>query len=87
MTCGFITLGRTSKQFLEKCPGRSSSVSQHWLPVLNLPDFFLYKDPATNMEDLTAKFSAVVAATDADILRRVQASTPRREVACRRMHG
>jgi hypothetical protein len=39
------------------------------------------------MEDLTAKFHAAVATIDADMLRREQASIPRRAVACRRMHG
>jgi hypothetical protein len=43
-------------------------------------------DPPTDMEDLTAKFHAAVATIDADMLRRVQASIPRRMVACRRMH-
>jgi hypothetical protein len=39
------------------------------------------------MEDLTAKFHAAVATIDTDMLRRVQASIPRRAVACRQMHG
>jgi hypothetical protein len=39
------------------------------------------------MEDLTATFYAAVATIDADMLGRVQASTPRRAVACWPMHG
>jgi hypothetical protein len=55
-------------------PARSSD--------LNLLNFFLwehlkklvyYRDPPTDMEDLTAQFHAAVATTDADVLRRVQA--------------
>jgi hypothetical protein len=64
-------------------------------PDLNPLDFYLwrhlkeivYRDPPTDMEDLTAKFHAAVATIDAHMLRRVQASVPRRAVACRRMHG
>jgi hypothetical protein len=39
------------------------------------------------MAELTAKFHTAVATIDADMLRRVQASIPRRAVACRRMRG
>jgi hypothetical protein len=39
------------------------------------------------MEELTAKFLVAVATIDADMLRRVQASVPRRAVACRQMQG
>jgi hypothetical protein len=39
------------------------------------------------MEDLTAKFHAVVATIDADMLRCVQFSIPWRAVAYWRMHG
>jgi hypothetical protein len=39
------------------------------------------------MEDLTTKFHAAVATTDADMLQRVQASIPRRAVACWKIHG
>jgi hypothetical protein len=34
------------------------------------------------MEDFTAKFHAAVATIDADMLQHVQASIPRRAVAC-----
>jgi hypothetical protein len=65
------------------------------LPDLNPLDFFLwehlkeivYRDPPTDVEDLTAKFHVAVATIDADVLRRVQANIPRRAVARRRMHG
>jgi hypothetical protein len=58
-------------------------------------DFFLwghlkeivYRDPSTDMEDLTAKFHAAVATIDEDMLCCVQASIPRCVVACQRMHG
>jgi hypothetical protein len=62
---------------------------------LNPLDFFLwehlkeivYMDPPTDMEDLTAKFHAAVTTIDADMLHHVQASIPRRAVACRQTHG
>jgi hypothetical protein len=60
-------------------------------PDLNPLDFFLWghlkeivdRDP-TDMGDLTAGFHAAVATIDADMLRRVKVSIPRRAVACRR---
>jgi hypothetical protein len=77
-----------SAQFPDRWLGCGSPVS--WparSPDLNPLDFFLlghlkeivYRDPSTDMEDLTAKFHAAVAAIDADTLRHV--------VACQRMHG
>jgi hypothetical protein len=85
----------TSTQFPDRWLGRGGPVS--WparSPDLNPLDFFLwrhlkeivYRDPPTDIEDLTAKFHAAVATVDADMLR-VQASIPRRAVACQRMHG
>jgi hypothetical protein len=79
-------------QFADRWLGRGGPVS--WparSPDLNPMDFFIwghlketvYKDPPTDIEDLLAKFHAAVATIDADMLRRVQASIPRRAVACR----
>jgi hypothetical protein len=83
-------------QFPDRWLGRGGPVSRPARSLdLKTLDFFLwgqlkeivYRDPPTDMEDLTAKFHAAVATTDADMLRRVQASIPRRAVACPRMHG
>jgi hypothetical protein len=103
VTCGFNTahfIAQTQQHLNTKFPdrwlGRGGPVS--WprrSPDLNPLDFFLwghlkeivYRDPPTGMEDLKAKFRAAEATIDADMLQRVQASTPRRAVACRRMRG
>jgi hypothetical protein len=85
-----------STQFPDRWLGCGGPVS--WsarLSDLDPVDFFLwghlkeivYRDPPTDMEDFTEKFHAAVATIDADMLRRVQASIPRRAVACRRMRG
>jgi hypothetical protein len=85
-----------STQFPDRWLGCGSPVSwpaRSW--DLNPLDFFLcghlkeivYRDPHTDMEDLTAKFHAAVATIDAGMLRRVQANIPWRAVACQRMHG
>jgi hypothetical protein len=73
--------------FPDRWLGRSGPVS--WSarsPDLNPLDFLLcghlkeivYRDPPTDMENLTAKFHAAVAIIDAEMLRRAQASFPRR---------
>jgi hypothetical protein len=83
-------------QFPDRWLGRGGPVS--WparSPDLISLDFFLwghlkeivYRDPPTDMENLTAKFHAAVTTIDADKLRRVQATIPRRVAACRRMNG
>jgi hypothetical protein len=46
----------------------------------------VFRDPPTDMEDLTETFHAAVTTIDVDMLRRMLASIPGREVACRRMH-
>jgi hypothetical protein len=72
---------RTSTQFPDRWLGRGSPVS--WparSPDLNPLDFFLwghlkeifYRDPPSDMEDLTAKFHTAVATIDAHMLRCVK---------------
>jgi hypothetical protein len=46
----------------------------------------IYRDPLTDMEDLTAKFHAAMATIDADMLH-VQANIPQCAVAYQQMHG
>jgi hypothetical protein len=47
----------------------------------------VHRDPPTDMEALITKFHADVTTIDAEMLRRVQASTPLRAIARRLMHG
>jgi hypothetical protein len=83
-------------QFPDRWLGRGGPVSWPAISPDLIPlDLFLwghlkeivYRDPPTDIEDLLAKFHAAVATIDADMLRRVQASIPRRAAACRRMRG
>jgi hypothetical protein len=56
-------------------PARSSDLNPLHFLCVHLKET-VFRDPPTDMENLTAKFLAAVATIDADMLQRVQASIP-----------